>query len=230
MLGELTPFDMHRCLTPSESTEMHYIDYNPIEGLTLNNFHVNPTTLDVGLLYGSEFERKHQKMVQLSNDHQTGITLLYGNPGTGKSNYIRYLISKVNCKVIMVPPDQIESLSQPGTMTFMRQQAAGSIIVIEDAEQALKSRESDNPSNAIYNLLAFSDGPLSDMLGIHIVCTFNCSVDEIDSALRRKGRMLVEHEFKPLPFEQAQEVARAHGLPELDKEKEYTLAEIFNQD
>ena len=56
---------------------------------------------------------------------------------------------------------------------------------------------------------------------------FNCPYEDVDDALKRKGRLIVEHKFNKLKKEQAQLVAKSLGL-DLPITKDMTLAEIYN--
>jgi ATP-dependent 26S proteasome regulatory subunit len=90
----------------------------------------------------------------------------------------------------------------------------------------LRSREQKNESSVVSTILQLTDGLFSDYLNIKIICTFNTSINKIDSALLRKGRMIAYYEFKALEKEKANTL-----LNTLDHEaadKALTLADIFN--
>jgi ATP-dependent 26S proteasome regulatory subunit len=86
-----------------------------------------------------------------------------------------------------------------------------SILVIEDAEKILTSRE-DEKNSAVTTLLNLTDGLLSDCLNIQIICSFNTDISRIDSALLRKGRLIAKYNFKPLAVKKANALARSLGL------------------
>jgi ATP-dependent 26S proteasome regulatory subunit len=102
-----------------------------------------------------------------------------------------------------------------------------SVLVIEDAEDLLTSRET-NLNSGISMLLNLTDGLLGESLGIQVICTFNTKIENIDKALLRKGRLMAMYDFKPLTPQKANNL-----LNELKADKTYThhpmtLAEIFN--
>lgn len=80
------------------------------------------------------------------------------------------------------------------------------ILIIEDAEKVLMSREQMNENSVVSTILQLTDGLFSDYLNIKIICTFNTSLDKIDKALLRKGRMIAYYEFKALIPEKANEI------------------------
>jgi len=47
------------------------------------------------LHYGENFEEFHQSLLQRINEESKGLILLHGNPGTGKTQYIRVLLELV---------------------------------------------------------------------------------------------------------------------------------------
>ena len=100
------------------------------------------------------------------------------------------------------------------------------ILLIEDAEKVLTTREHSNENSVVSTILQLTDGLFSDYLNIKIICTFNTSIDKIDKALLRKGRMIAYYEFKPLAAEKANELLRSMKLA--PTEDEMTLADIFN--
>ena len=93
--------------------------------------------------------------------------LLIGGPGTGKTSYIRYLITKLKKKVIFLPPDMATALTNPNLIPIFIENP-DSIFVIEDAENIVLDRER-NGNSSVSALLNISDGLLSDCLNIQII-------------------------------------------------------------
>jgi ATP-dependent 26S proteasome regulatory subunit len=71
-----------------------------------------------------------------------------------------------------------------------------------------------------------TDGLFSDYLNIKIICTFNTSINKIDSALLRKGRMIAYYEFKALVKQKANELLKTLNYDATTTDM--TLADIFN--
>jgi hypothetical protein len=101
-----------------------------------------------------------------------------------------------------------------------------SILIIEDAEEAIKSRKQGGTT--VDKLLNLSDGIISDFLGTQIICTFNNDLADIDEALLRKGRLILKHEFTKLNTEQAQKLSDKLGYTSIINNP-MTLTEIYNQ-
>lgn len=166
-------------------------------GVDIEGYDLKVGEIDIESNYGVDFLKKHDKIVEkLNEDKGKGIVLFHGEPGSGKTTYIRHLTHMIEGKkVIFIPPSLTEGLSDPSFIPFLMQHP-NSILVIEDGERVIGNRSSGNVSSAgVSNILNLTDGILSDCLNIQIVVTFNMDKKEIDSALLRKGRLIVEHKF-----------------------------------
>ena len=185
---------------------------------------------DITPLFNDDFLPVDEKIRSFLNSKESGIIILHGKQGTGKTSYIRSLISKnTNNEIIYVPSDMMSALSSPGFLTFMLSHE-NSILILEDCEELLRSRKGSNGiNNGLLNILNMSDGLLGDALKIKFICTFNNDIKDIDIALQRKGRLFARYEFKPLCKEKVKVLNEKFNLdiPEQNI-KDMTLAEIFN--
>ena len=207
-------------------TSIHMI-INQHNNLSLREFEIMTPDIDVSLNYGPLFAEKHEYLINiLGKKLKKGICLLHGIPGSGKTMYIRYLASLLSKDrtVIYLPNDLISSISGPNLLPLMASYP-NSILIIEDGDEAIKSRKSGG--GVVDKILNLADGILSDILGIQIICTFNTGIANIDDALLRKGRLIFKHEFKKLEKLNAQRLADKLGLT-LIVEKDMTLSEIYN--
>lgn len=174
------------------------------------------------LFYGEDFP--HEKLHQFVNGVTENLMLLHGDPGTGKSNYIKHIITNSKRKVIYIPPSMLSVISSPGFVSFMMKNK-GSIILIEDAEEVL----SVDRNSATNNLLGLTDGFLKDCLDLKIIATFNTDIGKIDPALLRKGRMFYEYRFRSLKPDEGNKLLNFMGIDRTISEP-MTLAEIFNKE
>jgi hypothetical protein len=197
--------------------------------LDLKSFDINVPEIDIKMNYGDSWFDKHDHLVEaLTVKPKKGIALLHGLPGTGKSMYIRYLISLLSESrtMIYLPNQMIDSITDPAFIPLMADYP-NSILIIEDADEAIKSRKTGG--HTVDKLLNLSDGILSDFLGMQIICTFNSDITTIDEALLRKGRLILKHKFEKLPKQQAQRLSNHLGFKTPIGE-DMTLAEIYNQE
>ena len=184
--------------------------------------------LEVEKLYNDDFIPIHKIINDSLAVDTSGLILLHGPPGTGKTSYIKYLLSKHSSRdFIFIPNDFVNELLQPGFISFLIANK-NSILVIEDAEKVIISRENGSQNSVVSTILQLTDGLFSDYLNIKIICTFNTSIDKVDKALLRKGRMIAYYEFNALSADKADTLVTSMGHK--PSSKAMTLAEIFNLD
>jgi len=184
--------------------------------------------LDITDNYNDDFIAIHETILnRLSKKDDKGLVLLHGEPGTGKTSYIRHLIASVKKNVIFLPPNMANAITSPSFIPILLENK-NSIFVIEDAENIVIDREKDGNS-PVSALLNISDGLLSDFLNIQLVCTFNTDVSKIDSALLRKGRMIAKYDFKKLEPKKANALSKKLGF-DSTYISPMSLTDIYNQE
>ena len=175
-----------------------------------NGFYLNklPTKdfseLDILKNYNDDFAAENEIIKKfVETDNESGLMILHGDKGTGKSTYIRHLISaNPEKKFVYIPANLVSMLSQPNFSSFLMT-LQGHVIILEDCEEAIKDRKANGTPAAVSLLLNMTDGLLSDGLGLKFICTFNDDVKNIDPALLRRGRLVSKYEFKALDTEKA---------------------------
>lgn len=182
------------------------------------------------LNYGKDFKKIHKVIVdRLNSSNDKGIILLHGDPGTGKTSYIKHLTKLVKEKdILFIPPSMAEMLSEPTIIPFLMDHK-NSILIIEDAERVIGDREGNGSPAGVSNILNLTDGILGDCLNIQVVATFNMKREKIDKALLRKGRLIAEHKFEKLSIEDTNKLLLSLGK-EQTSEDGMCLADIYNID
>ena len=218
----------HLRIIENERNKIHFICHNG------SNFYLAPLKIksgdnvDLHMHYNDDFGPVSDTIIKaLRNDKGKGIVLLHGKHGTGKTSYLRYLLSILDKNIIYVSPDMSNRISDPSFLSFLMQHK-NSILIIEDAENVIRTREAGE-NQAVANLLNVTDGILGDGLNFKVICTFNTGFENIDPALRRKGRMIAQYEFTDLSEEKTQNLVKSlYGENSAPEAKTMSLAEIFN--
>ena len=189
------------------------------------NVPLNRDRLPVAEMYpflkGESLESYYDRYMNSS----ANILLLIGPPGTGKTTFIRGLLSHRNCSAIVTYDASI--LEKDGFFArFIEDDSE--VMVLEDSDAFLKSRSDGN--TMMHRFLNVGDGLVTTKGKKMIFSTNLPSIRDIDSALIRPGRCFDILTFDQLQANEAQVLADKLGvtLPEQTGEK-YSIAEIFNE-
>ena len=196
--------------------------------LELTDFDIKPFHIDLATHYNDDFAGIHELIIKsLGTRDKNGLVLLHGKYGSGKTYYLRHLISTIERKFIYFPSNMVEAISSPEFLPFISRQP-DSVLILEDCESLLVHRENSSVNaSALSNLLNLGDGLLSDALSINVICTFNTGLKKLDDAILRKGRLLARYEFKELETAKANYLAHIIGK-DVTIEHPMTVADIYN--
>lgn len=223
LVAEIQKFRIKR----SPSKPVISLVVNTEEGLSIRGVQIPKHKQNISLNYNDDFKEVNKLIVKrLNKKEDKGLVLLHGNPGTGKTSYIRHLIASVNKQVIFLPPNMANVITNPELMTLLIRWD-NSVLVIEDAENLVIDRET-NGNSPVSALLNLADGLLSDCLNIQVVCSFNTDISKVDNALMRKGRLIAKYEFKELEASKAQTLSNKLGFDTVINQP-MTLTDIYNQ-
>lgn len=175
----------------------------------------------------------------LNSDSPSGrISIIEGEPGTGKTHLIRAMLLRVpDAMFVLVSPDMVSQLDGPQLLPLLLSHRSNHegpmILVLEDADRCLVVRQGDNISS-IQSLLNLGDGILGSLLDLRIVATTNAKKLEMEPALLRAGRLCRRLEVGALEIDIAKvvfstlcpnvELPKALVSPKKDK---ITLAEVY---
>jgi len=158
-------------------------------------------------------------------ESSASIIILLGEPGTGKTNFIRNMLHVIDKDVFLSFDTKILS-SDDVFVSFISDIDAGA-FVIEDADTMLKSRDIGNEQ--MTKFLNIGDG-LVRMNGRKLIFSTNLeSINDIDPAIMRPGRCFDVLKFRKLSLKETYKVCDEYDLEYLTEDKSYTLSEIFNQ-
>lgn len=192
-------------------------------GFEKNEFKLNTKPIDGN--YNDDFPYdKIQNIIK--KEGESGLILLSSVPGAGKTYFIRHLVeTNPETQFLYLDSSIFNYINDSSFINFLLRNK-DSVVILEDCESILKSRESDY-NNLLSTLLNISDGLLGDSLNLKFICTFNTNLNNIDKALLRKGRLKLKYELKELTKEKVEKIFEKLGI---DKSlaKPMTLADAYN--
>lgn len=202
-----------------------YVTYNR-DGFSTNTLLIKTVDLNVKENYNDDLpDDKIKEFLQAENE--SGLLILHGKPGTGKTTYIRNLIRELSDKDFLILDSSVfDNITDPSFIQLLLEYK-DCVVILEDCESMLADRTDGN--NKMASLLNLSDGILGDAFNLKFICTFNADINRIDQALLRKGRMKVKYEFKKLSKDKVKVLSDKYKLniPE-DKITDMYLSDIFN--
>ena len=191
-----------------------------------SKFNINlPETFDIGLNYGKNFESVSEKIIKSLHENSSGLYMLHGRPGTGKTTYIRYLASVLKKDVIFFPTSFVDEITNPSILSLLKKKQ-DCVMILEDAEKALTKRSLSDQPSLVSTLLNMTDGILGDILKLNVIVTYNCDRQDIDEALLRKGRLKAEYSFQGLKQDDAKKLIKKLDI-DIKPEDNMTLADIY---
>ena len=191
-----------------------------------SKFNINlPETFEIGLNYGKNFESVSEKIIKSLHENSSGLYMLHGRPGTGKTTYIRYLASVLKKDVIFFPTSFVDEITNPSILSLLKKKQ-DCVMILEDAEKALTKRSLSDQPSLVSTLLNMTDGILGDILKLNVIVTYNCDRQDIDEALLRRGRLKAEYSFQGLKQDEAKKLIKKLDL-DIKAEDNMTLADIY---
>jgi len=205
----------------------------PPSGLSFENIGKFETPF-VRTNYSADIEKKFDQVLgMLKEQNPFGrLVLLHGSPGTGKSFFIKSLVSEItNSLVLFVPASMVGGLTAPNfvgkLLEWKENEKQSIILIVEDADEAIQKRQNGNVG-VLSDILNLTDGLLGELIDVRVIATTNKKTVDIDEAVLRKGRLFDTVNFEILPAKHWEEVAKERDLKgDFSTKTFYSLAEFY---
>lgn len=154
------------------------------------------------------------------------VFLLYGIPGTGKTQYLHEMIRRHKPSNVYLADSQ-EIFAHPGFLSFIHTMPEGSWLITEDSIDMVRKR--DNGNSLMDGILNATEGLCSSDIKF-LISTNLTSMKEVDDALVRPGRTFDAIHFNKLTEDQGNAARASVDLPAVDFAGygDMTLAEALN--
>jgi hypothetical protein len=189
---------------------------------------------ELALHYGADFVVWEKRWLERLTSRHSGVTILFGPPGVGKTSYLKMLMARFIDRFAFyyLPLSSFDLLSAPQFVDFWLNQTLlhedkPKLTIIEDAENLLLPRDERSRAQ-VSNLLNIGDGFLGEHLKLHVIATTNTPLRRMDDAVLRPGRLMGTREFRRLSRAEALRLAQAKGLTLAAASDTWSLAEIYH--
>ena len=166
------------------SLDLSYYFISRKNGLTRRELYINIGDF-TGIYPGLYPDIDITKLVHQYNNANEPILMLYGDPGVGKTTFIKYMLSHGDFKNAAYIKDP--SVMEDGELWSMLTGENYDLVIFDDLDINLLPRRKNSESTFMTQLLSYSDGIFTQGK-VKIIITTNQAVKEIDSALVRPGR------------------------------------------
>lgn len=197
----------------NEDNLENYINIAYISNSVLD-FKISPIEeIDIDLFelhYNEETFKNINKSIKNIKKKNKGLSLFFGERGTGKTNTIKYLANKLKKDILYIPNNLIEhTVNNPEFLNILSLYKSP-LIILDDCEVLFNDLY--NKSNVITNnLLQMVDGIESDQLEINLLLLFNCDESDIDENLLDCNNLINKVNFNYLSIDEAKELGKSLG-------------------
>jgi hypothetical protein len=202
---------LNDCILDYEDDDSHKL--NTIS-ITQNGLEIEPVStsnIDIDNIdnyYNSDTFKSVDKLIKKIKKSDKGLSIFYGDRGTGKTSILNLISSKLDRIMIFIPNNMIEhTINNPDFRKFLKRYDKP-VLVLDDCEMAFT--EIYGRSNMFSsNLLQMVDGFLSDSINCNIITIFNTeNEDEIDHSLLECNNLLDTIYFDKLDVEECNNLAK----------------------
>lgn len=197
-------------------------------GIELEPISANDVDESIELFYNEDTFKSINKLSKILKKSNKGLTVMYGERGTGKTSIINYLSEKLNKIIIYIPNNMLDiTINSPEFRSFLKRYQ-NPLIVLDDCEMIFNELYSKS-NMYVNNIIQMLDGLLADSIELNIITIFNVdNEDEIDHVLLDCNSLIDVIEFELLSEDESNELAKHLGSKKKYKNKNRLIDIIKN--
>ena len=183
--------------------------------------------VDVETHYNDDFLEKHVRISEYLETRETGLVVLAGDRGYGKTTYLLHLINMMDRKVIFVNPYLFSKMSYADFINLMAHHP-NSVLVFEDCEELtlMQSGKSEHHAS-IYTLLQIAKDYYAEALNIKFIITFNTDAFCIYTGILDSSSVITCYQFGKLAAEKVNWIIQDEKLKIEEQTEAISLAELY---
>jgi hypothetical protein len=215
LVDELEDHNLNVVSLSGNSIELDEIKFDDIDSENIEEY------------YSKQTFKSINKWLKKSKKQESGLSIFYGQRGTGKSSMIKFLATKLNRNLIFVPNNLVDLTINSSDFTKFLRKHENPILVLDDCEMIFN--EFFTKSNIIANnLMQLVDGLLANKLNISIIAIFNVEdKNEIDHNLIDCNNLIDIIEFTDLSNSEANQLSELLGYKQKHK-NDIRLLDLIN--
>lgn len=178
---------------------------------------------NIKLFYNKETLKSVNDWIKKLDKLKKGLSIFSGERGTGKTEMIKYLVTKLKKDITYIPNNLIDQTINNPEFKNILFTLKDSLLIIDDCEIIYSKGGFFN------NLMQLIDGIESDDLSLNFLLIFNN--DEIDGDLLDSNNLIDVIEFNYLESKEIEKLSKYVGITfKLDKSDKtaYKLIDILN--
>jgi hypothetical protein len=157
------------------------------------------------MFYNKKTYTKIKRVAKIIENNERGICILHGERGSGKTNCMRYISSKLKDVTIFIPSNLLDlSINNPEFRNILTKYPKV-ILFIDDCEFLINSQFTKLNSFTT-NLLQLTDGFVDN--NIHIILSFNDRIDKMDNDILNSNNLNSLIEFHKLSIDEATDLTK----------------------